>query len=112
LGRLDEAEARFAEVLQNALTTDRSTEIVLYGFEGLALVAGSRAEDERAAQLWGVSDAIREATGFVLATAEQRLHDELVPEARGRFGEADFDRASNDGRWLSFDEAIAFALRR
>jgi predicted ATPase/class 3 adenylate cyclase len=112
LGRLNEAEARFDEVLENALTADRSTEIVLYGFEGLALVAGSRAEEQRAAQLWGVSHAIREATGFVLATAEQRLHDELVPEVRGALGEADFDRAWEDGRRLSFDEAIAFALRR
>jgi predicted ATPase/class 3 adenylate cyclase len=112
LGRLSEAEARFVEILDDAVTTHRSTEILLYGFEGLALVAGSRAEDHRAAQLWGVSDAMREATGYVLATAEQRLHNELVPEVRGRFGEADFDRGWNVGRQLSFEQAIALALRR
>jgi predicted ATPase/class 3 adenylate cyclase len=112
LGRLNEAEARFVEILHSAVTTHRSTETVLYGFEGLALVAASRAEDRRAAQLWGVSAAIREATGYVLATAEQRFHNELVPEVRGRLGEADFDRGWNIGRQLSFEQATALALRR
>jgi predicted ATPase len=112
LGRLDEAEARFAEIVYSAVATHRSTEMVLYGFEGLALVAGSRAEDLRAAQLWGVSDLIREMTGYVLAMAEQRFHDELVPEVRGRLGEAEFDEAWNVGRRLSFDQATALALRR
>ena len=61
LGRLDEAEERFASVLQSAVD-ERSTEIMFYGFEGLAVVAGSRAEDVRAAQLWGVAAGITEAT--------------------------------------------------
>ena len=112
LGRLNEAEARFAEILHNAVTTHRSTEPLLYGVEGLALVAGSRAEDLRAAELWGVSSAIREATGYVLATAEQRFHDELLPEVRERLGGADFDRAWKIGRRLTFEEATALALRR
>lgn len=112
LGRLNEAEVRFAEILHDAVTTHRSREIVLAGFEGLALVAGSRAEDLRAAQLWGVSAAIREATGYALATAEQRFHNELVPEVRGRLGEADFDHAWNVGRQLSLEQATALALRR
>jgi predicted ATPase/class 3 adenylate cyclase len=112
LGRLDDAEARFAGIVAEAVATHRSTETVLYGFEGLALVAGSRAEDRRAAQLWGVSAAIRAATGYVLAPAEQRFHDELVPEVRGRLGDAGFDGAWNIGRQLSFAQATALALRR
>ena len=59
-----------------------------------------------------MSAAIREATGYVLATAEQRFHDELVPEVRARLGETAFDEAWNLGRQLSFDEAYALALRR
>jgi predicted ATPase/class 3 adenylate cyclase len=112
LGRLDEAEARFAAILHDTVATHRSTEMALYGFEGLALVAGSRADDVRAAQLWGVSSAICEATGFALAMAEQRFHDELLPEVRGRLGEADFDEAWSVGTQLSFEQATALALRR
>jgi len=112
LGRLDDAEGRFAEIIRDAVATRRSAEMVLYGFEGLALVAASRAEDLRAAQLWGVAAAIGDATGYVLATAEQRFHDELLPEVRARLDEADFDRAWNVGRQLSFEQATALALRR
>jgi predicted ATPase/class 3 adenylate cyclase len=111
LGRLDEAEARFAALIHDAVAGGSSPEILLYAFEGLAFVAGSRAEDLRAAELWGVSTAIRDATGYALATAEQRFHDELVPEVRGRLGDADFGRAWNLGRQLSFQQATALALR-
>ena len=85
---------------------------MFYGFEGLAVVAGSRAEDVRAAQLWGVTAGLTEATGYVLGMAEQVFHDELVPEVRGRLGEVAFDQAWSLGRQRSFDEAIALALRR
>jgi non-specific serine/threonine protein kinase len=111
LGRLDEAETRFTSVLQTAVA-ERSTEIMFYGFEGLAAVAGSRAEDLRAAQLWGVAAGITEATGYALGTAEQSFHDDLVPEVRARLGDADFDRAWHIGRQRSFEEAMALALRR
>jgi predicted ATPase/class 3 adenylate cyclase len=110
LGRLDEADARFAEILHAGTTTSRSLEIVFYGFEGLGLVAAARADDLRAARLLGVSAGIRERTGHVLAMAEQRVHDELVPEVRGRLGEAEFDRAWNEGRQLSADEALGLAV--
>jgi non-specific serine/threonine protein kinase len=111
MGRLTEAEARFAALIQDASAGGSSPEILLYAFEGLAFVAGSAAEDLRAAELWGVSTAIRDATGYALATAEQRFHDELVPEVRGRLGDADFGRAWHLGRQLSFEQATAFALR-
>ena len=113
LGRLDEAEACYADILQAGSTTaDRSTEMVLYGFEGLGAVAAARADDVRAVRLWAVSAAVRDATGYMLAPAERRLHDELAPEVRGRLGEAAFDRAWNEGRQLSFEEAMSLALRR
>jgi predicted ATPase/class 3 adenylate cyclase/Flp pilus assembly protein TadD len=112
LGRLDEAESRFDAILHEAVAAGRPTEALLYAFEGLALVAASRAEDPRAAELWGVSSALREATGYVLATAEQRFHDQLVPEVRGRLGDAGFDLAWDVGRQLSFEQATALALRR
>jgi predicted ATPase/class 3 adenylate cyclase len=110
LGRLEDAEARFGDALRGAIATDRSAEIVLYGFEGLALVAAARADDLRAARLWGVSGQICEATGYVLQTAEQSFHDQLVPQVRGRLGETDFDRAWNEGRRLPFEAAMGLAL--
>jgi hypothetical protein len=111
LGRLDEANVRFAQGLRDATGEARSAEIEFYALEGLAMVAGARGDDLRAARLWGASAAIREATGFVLARAEQAFHDEVVPEVRARIGEAGFDRAWNEGRQLPREQAIELALR-
>jgi non-specific serine/threonine protein kinase len=110
LGRLDDAEARYREVLHGGMTTDPSMETLLYGFEGLGLVAAARTDDLRAAGLWGVSAAIREMTGYLLATAEQTFHDELEQEVRARLGDADFDRAWDEGRQLRGEAAIGLAL--
>jgi predicted ATPase len=112
LGRLDEADARFAEVIQLSVAADPSPELLLHGFEGLACVAASRADDERAAQLWGVTSGISEATGYTLALAEQRFHDQLVPEVRERLGDDAFGLERDAGRQLSFEEALGLALRR
>jgi predicted ATPase/class 3 adenylate cyclase len=106
VGRLDEAAARFAE----ALPGTARVEIVFYALEGLATVAGMREDDTLAAQLWGASAEIRESGGYALAAAEQRLHDEVVPEVRARLGEAEFDRAWNEGRQLPLERAIELAL--
>src|SRR5262249_3675316 len=111
LGRLDGAEARLSDTVRASLTASPSPEILLYAFEGLALVAGSRGDDLRAAALWGVSAGICDATGYVLAPAQRRLHDELAREVRGRLGDSEFENAWNSGRQLSFEQATALALR-
>ncbi len=110
LGQLEEAHACFADALREVGSDVRSTEIRFYALEGLATVAGKRANDLRAARLWGASAAIREASGYALATAEQRFHDEVMPEVRQRLGEAEFDRAWNEGRQLPLERAIELAL--
>jgi predicted ATPase len=110
LGRLEEAAARFADILQNKTRESRSTEIHIYALEGLASVAGKRGDDVRAARLWAASAAIRDATGFVLAAAEQRFHEEVTAEVQARLGREAFARAWNEGRWLSLEQAVELAL--
>ena len=109
LGRIDEAAPRFAEVLV-VPNEERSAEIQIYAVEGLGTVAGLRGDDVRAARLWGAAAAIREATGLALAAAEQKFHDEVVIAVRGRLGEEAFERAWDEGRRLSGEQAIELAL--
>jgi tetratricopeptide (TPR) repeat protein len=109
LGRIDEAAACFGEVLR-APDSSEVGEIQFYAIEGLATVAGKREDDVRAARLWGASAAIREAMGYALAGAEQRLHDEIETEVRSRLDEQAFDRAWNEGHGLSPDQAAELAL--
>ena len=110
LDRLEEADAEFARALRESIGTTRSTEIAFYALEGLGTVAGRRGDDLRAARLWGASAAIREATGFALASAEQRFHDEVAPEVRERLGDDSFERAWDEGRRLPLERAIELAL--
>jgi len=111
LGRLGAADARFAEALETAALSSQAVEVRFYALEGLGSIAGKRGDDLRAARLWGASAGIREATGSALATAEQRFHDEVAPEVRNRLGDAEFDRAWNEGRQLPRERAIELALR-
>src|SRR6266540_4315984 len=110
LGRLDEAAARFVPLLGDPKLEEPSGEIRMYAVEGLATIAGSRADDVRAARLWGAAAAIREATGSALAAAEQRFHDEVAAEVQARVGEDAFDQAWNEGRLLSAKQAVELAL--
>jgi hypothetical protein len=111
LSRIDEADIGFTAALRDSIGELRSAEIEFYSLEGLATVSGRRGDDLRAARLWGASAAIREEAGFVLAMAEQRFHDEVAAEVRGRLGEDLFERAWNEGRQLSREQAIELALR-
>jgi tetratricopeptide (TPR) repeat protein len=106
LGRFDEARAQFAQ----ALPDRDEVEIIFYALEGLASVAGKQADDMLAAQLWAASAAIRESGGYALSAAEQRFHDDVVPEVRERLGGVEFDRAWNEGRQLPLEHAIELAL--
>jgi predicted ATPase/class 3 adenylate cyclase len=110
LGRLEEAAGCFAHILRALDASNWTAEIELYGLEGLATIAGSRGEDLRAARLWGASAAICEATGYALAAAEQQFHQQVAAEVRRRLGEDAFDRAWNEGRRLSGEQAVKLAL--
>jgi predicted ATPase len=111
LSRIDEAAIAFTMVLRDSTGEIRSAEIEFYSLEGLATLSGRQDDDLRAARLWGASAAIREEAGFVLAMAEQRLHDEVAAEVRGRLGEDLFKRAWNEGRQLPREQAVELALR-
>jgi len=110
LGRLAEATECFAQILRDPDPASRTADIELYGIEGLGTVAGSRADDARAARLWGATAAICEATGYALAAAEQQFRDEVAAEVRRRIGEDAFDRAWNEGHGLSAEQAVELAL--
>jgi tetratricopeptide (TPR) repeat protein len=107
-GRLHEAGDTYRDALARG-NQGRERETIFYALEGLANVAAGQGDDLRAAQLWSVSQEIRERIGARLARAEQEVHDSVVPEARKRAGEA-FDRTWTEARLLSEEQAIALGL--
>ncbi len=78
--------------------------------EAFATLAFAEEEPERAARLWGAAEALREAIGTALPGPDQRRHDHDVAAATAEWGEEVVRVAWDDGRTLSTDEAIAYAL--
>jgi predicted ATPase/DNA-binding SARP family transcriptional activator/DNA-binding CsgD family transcriptional regulator len=83
-----------------------------YSFFGLACVADSQGRTARAARLWGVSEAIREAAGFRLPHAALTVmeYERRLAEARTRLGMAPFETAWAEGKTMQLERAVEYAL--
>lgn len=75
--------------------------------EGLARVVR---DSDRAAQLFGAAEALREAVGVLLPPSDRADYDHQVSKVRSALGEAAFAGAWEKGRRLTLDEAIGSAL--
>jgi hypothetical protein len=78
--------------------------------EGLAAVAVAQAQSERAARLFGAAEGGRDAIGAPLPPAERSEHDRSVAAARAALGDEAFAAAWAEGRTMTFERAIAYAL--
>jgi predicted ATPase/DNA-binding XRE family transcriptional regulator len=84
-----------------------------YCVQGLAAAAGERDEQQRAAQMLGAADAMLETAGprfRAMATDDHELHRHTVSAVREQLGERAWTSAWDEGRAMTFDEAVAFAL--
>jgi predicted ATPase/class 3 adenylate cyclase len=77
--------------------------------EGLACSA-ARGEEERAARLFGATEALREAVGYHQAPRERALREPFLGAARSRLEEAKWEAAWAEGRAMTFEDAVAYAL--
>ena len=79
-------------------------------FEILGIIEVRQAEANRlvrAVQLWGASEMLLKSRGASYSL-EEAEHE--IATARNRLGEASFSIAWSEGRKMTFDQAIAFAL--
>jgi predicted ATPase/DNA-binding SARP family transcriptional activator/DNA-binding CsgD family transcriptional regulator len=83
-----------------------------YSFFGLACVADSEGRRARAARLWGMSEAIREAAGFRLPQAALSVmeYENRLTRARARLGEKTFEEAWAEGKAMPLKQAVEYAL--
>jgi predicted ATPase/DNA-binding CsgD family transcriptional regulator len=87
---------------------DRST--AAESLEGLACVAGAGGEAERAARLFGAAQALYEAGGYHHTPRELALREPYLAEARSRLEGAAWERESEEGRAMTLEGAIEYAL--
>jgi predicted ATPase len=78
--------------------------------EELAIVAGKLDQAERAVRLFGAVEAVREALGTPLPPGERARLEQGLAAARAQLGEAAFAAALEEGRRMTLEEAVAYAL--
>ena len=84
------------------------------GIEGLACVAGAEGEASRAARLFGAAqglrETLREAVGYQHTPEEDAWREPYLATARSRLGEAAWEEALAQGRAMTLEPAIDYAL--
>jgi hypothetical protein len=69
-----------------------------------------RAASERAARLFGAVDTLLESSPSVLTNDDRQLYEQSLAAVRSLLNEEAFGRASAEGRAMSLEQAIAYAL--
>ena len=86
---------------------------VAYCLEGLATVAGSRGKADRSARLFGAARSLHETIGVPVWTyynPDRSLHERTMADLRTRLGEQAYEVAFSEGRAMSPERAIEYAL--
>jgi len=78
--------------------------------EPLGDVAAARHEPERAARLWGAADAWREARRVPLQPVKRQQHERMLQGTRKQVDEATWSAAWEEGRDMTLERAIQYAL--
>jgi predicted ATPase/DNA-binding SARP family transcriptional activator len=84
---------------------------IAYCLEGFAKVVARHGNAAQAAHLLGAAETLREAINSPLAGSERSELDQDVIVTRNRIGERSFESAWAEGRVMTLEQAIEFALR-
>jgi tetratricopeptide (TPR) repeat protein len=110
IGQRRRSEEWFLDGLpRSARAKDRA--YVALQLEGLAQIAAEDEQWERAARLWGAVEGLRTTIRFPIAPADWPRYERWVPKIGEHLGRADWDRLSQEGREMSVEEMVVYALR-
>ncbi len=108
-GDLASARSGFAEGLQvSRRNGDRSG--LAYASLGLACLTADTGDRYRAGQLHGIAQVFLDRTGECWQEPEARYRHDSLENVRSALGEEQFERAYNQGKALSLDQALDLAL--
>jgi predicted ATPase/DNA-binding CsgD family transcriptional regulator len=110
-GDRERAARMYAGGLELAVDMDDKADAA-YFMEGLAEVAGERGEPERAVRLFAAAEALLEAAGTPLYVHahDRALHERAKDALRYRLNETTFEAARAEGRAMTPEGAVAYAL--
>ena len=111
-GESDFAAARlhYAEAL--GLAQELGEKIILsYSMDGFAALVAESGESERAAEVAGAAERLRESIGFETEPADRRFRDAYLAKLKTKMDEAAFANLYEQGRRLKLEEAVALCLK-
>jgi predicted ATPase len=104
-----EAGKYFFDYLRNSLKVEVKINIG-ESFLGLAAVAAGLHQHERAVRLSSAGQALHDTVGWKMLSYDRIEIDPLLHIARAQLGEARFESIQAEGRALTTEQAIAYAL--
>ncbi len=107
---INEAKQLFRKGLMKSKQLGHDKRLIVTAVLLLAGAIAASGELERAARLFGASDALFKPTGVGLSPSDQPEHERVLAGVRGRLNAATFQRCWNEGRALSLEQAVAYAL--
>jgi predicted ATPase/DNA-binding XRE family transcriptional regulator len=108
-GNLDQARHIFSEIAR-AYQRDQYTGGVILVLEGMAGIYVVVDRADYAARLVGWVDAAREKIGKWRSILQQADADQIIAACIAKIGESVFSEAYEEGKKMSLDEAVAYAL--
>ena len=81
-----------------------------FNLEAIATLATVQKQLEQAARLFGVAETLHPAIRFEMFAVERDEHDQAVATTRAALGEKAFMAAWEEGKKMTLEEAVAYAL--
>ncbi len=88
---------------------------ISYFVEGLAVAAGAQELAERSTRLFGAAEGLMEAVGapvYNYVKVDPSLYQRTKSSARSQLGEEAFEAAWAEGRAMTLEQAVEYALGR
>ena len=108
-GRIDEAEVEYRKSIRGWQRSGNRG-AVAHQLESFAHLAITRGDHVRAARLFGAAEALRDVAGAQMTSLERTEYDAEVDRLRQALDTAAFQAAWAEGRGMTVDAAVAFAI--
>jgi predicted ATPase/class 3 adenylate cyclase len=108
-GHFAQAKSLYRETIQEWQKIGHRA-AVAHQLECFAFVAKAQEEDQRAAKLFGAAEILRENANLPMNPMEQIEYDREVKDLRTNMGEAIFAKTWAEGRAMTMEQAISYAL--
>ncbi len=88
----------------------RVMNVIAFLLHASAALASSQGRPARSARLWGAAESLGKTIGAVLSPVELHVYDPYIGAARTRLDEAAWEAAWAEGKAMTIEESVGYAL--